>query len=315
MKNINTVGYVTDDRMLLHKAKNQFENPDRIIKIHQELEKNGYLAKMINVEPCLITRDELLLAHDAKYIDYMEELFTYEEGEIKKVLAKMNSMFGNKDSLLSAKVAAGCTLNLMKAVLEGKIRHGVANVRPPNHHAHRAMAEGFCFFNAVAIAAKYAIKEGKRVAVVDWDLHANDGVLDILKDDKQSLLININKYDYGSFWPGTGKDIHTNNILSIGLNVIGTDDLYYKIFNDRVLPKIADFNPDIIIVSAGFDCAKGDPLGDFQLSPQCYYNLTKMLLYFKKPTLLVLEGGYNLEAISKSMSECTRALLEDVKLL
>ena len=81
------------------------------------------------------------------------------------------------------------------------------------------------------------------------------------------------------------------------------------------MPKLAEFNPDIIIVSAGFDSAHGDPLGGFHLSPECYYNMTKMLLYFNKPTILVLEGGYSLKALSESMAECTRALLEDTKLL
>jgi acetoin utilization deacetylase AcuC-like enzyme len=308
---MNVIGYVTDNRMLLHKEDHQFENPERIISIHKELENRGYLNLFTHIESRLVDRSDLLLAHDESYVDYMEQLFTREESEIKKVLARMDSVFGNKHSLLCAKVAVGCTLNLMKAVLSEQIKHGIANVRSPGHHSSRNNAEGFCFFNNVAIASKYAIKCGKRVAIVDWDLHFGDGTYDIMKSDQDSLFININKYDHGQFWPGTGKDIHTNNVLSIGLNTIGTDDIYYKLFNDRVMPKISSFNPDIIIISAGFDCASGDPLGDYQLSSKCYYNLTKMLLSFGKPTLLVLEGGYNLEAISKAMVECARALLEN----
>jgi len=311
---MNKIGYVTDDRMLLHKEAYQFENPERITRIHQELKNRGYLNLSVSIKSCVATKKDLLLAHDESYINYMEQVFTREESEIKKVLERMDSVFGNKHSLLGAKVAAGCTLNLMKAVLNGQIKHGIANVRSPGHHASRHHAEGFCFFNNVAIASKYAMMCGKRVTLVDWDIHNSDGSFDILQHDNNSLLVNINRYDHGNFWPGTGKDMETDNVLSIALNKICYDEDYYQIFNEKVLPKISKFNSDIIIVSAGFDAADGDPLGGYHLSPICYYNLTKMLLSFGKPMLLVLEGGYNLDAISLSMAECSRALLEDLRI-
>ena len=128
---MNKVGYITDNRMLLHKEEHQLENPERIIRIHQELKEKGYLSLLTHVDSYEATRSDLLLAHDESYVDYMEQVFTREESEIKKVLARMDSVFGNKHSLLGAKVAAGCTLNLMKAILSGQIKHGIANVRSP----------------------------------------------------------------------------------------------------------------------------------------------------------------------------------------
>ncbi len=311
----NQVGYVYDERMLLHSAPNQFEIPDRIIVIYNELKKRGYLNKMVKVESTEATKEELMLAHDEKFINGMFELFTFPEYEIKRTLSKMDSMFGNKDSLISARVAAGSTLNLMKAILEGKVRHGVAVVRPPNHHSARDKPGGFCFFNGTAIAAKYAIQQGKKVVVVDLDIHQNDGVLDILQGDKHALLVNINRYDHGNFYPGTGKAINTENVLSIPINGVAGDKEYYEIFNNQVMPKVGSWNPDVVLVSAGYDSVAGDPLGGFKMSIQCYYDMIKMLLYFGKPTMLVLEGGYNLKNLANGMAECTRALLEDVKLM
>ena len=311
----NKVGYVYDERMLLHFDKGQFEIPDRIVVIYNELKKRGYLNKMNKIESAVITKEELMLAHDEKFIDGMFELFTHPEKDIKRALSKMDSMFGNKDSLLSARVAAGSTLNLMRSVLKGEVRHGVAIVRPPNHHAHKNRPGGFCFFNGTAIAAKYAIQQGKKVVVVDWDCHCGDGTIDIFQNDKSALVISIQRYDHGQFYPGTGKSIESSNILSIPINKIAYDKDYYDIFNNQVMPKIAEYNPDIICVSAGYDAGINDPLCGFKVTPEGFYNMTKMLLYFNKPTILVLEGGYNLKTISDSMTECTRALLEDTKLL
>lgn len=270
---------------------------------------------LTRVDASVISKEDLMLAHDEKYIDDMFYLFTLSEPQIIKALAKMDSMFGNQHSLLGARVAAGSTLNLMKAILNGEVRHGVANVRSPGHHCFADRPGGFCFFNNAIIATKYAIQCGKRVAVIDWDIHFGDASFDILQHDKNALFININRYDHGCFYPGTGKAKNTDNVLSIEVNKIAHDKDYYEIFNNQVLPKIADFNPDIIVVSAGFDAGQHDPLGGFKLTPECFYNMTNMLLYFKKPVLMVLEGGYNLTTISNSMAECTRALLEDVKLL
>lgn len=315
MNHTKKVGYVYDERMLLHQAPGQFEIPERIIYINNELKKRGYLNLLTQVDASIITKEELCLAHDEKYVDYMFHLFTLSEAQIKAALSKMDSMFGNQHSLLGARVAAGSTLNLMKSILSGEVRHGVANVRSPGHHCFTNRSGGFCFFNNAIISTKYAIKCGKRVAVVDWDIHFGDASFDILQHDKNALFININRYDNGGYYPGTGKGRETENVLSIAINKIAYDKDYYEIFNNQVMPKLADFNPDIIVVSAGFDAAQHDPLGGFKLTPECFYNMTNMLLYFKKPILMVLEGGYNLNSISNSMAECTRALLEDVKLL
>ena len=312
---MSSVGYVYDDLMLLHFSSGELEKPERIVAIHEELQKREYLEKMIKVEPKFITNDELLLAHDSRYINKLNNVFSMPEKVIKNHLGSLDSMFGNKDSLISASIASGSTLNLMKEIVSGKITHGVAIVRPPGHHCANCKASGFCFYNNVAISTKYGIEHGKRIAIVDWDIHFGDGTFNILKNTVDSLVISIHRYDYGRFYPGTGKYINTPNLLSIPINKIAYDEDYYKIFDEMIIPKLKEFEPDIIIISAGFDSGEGDPLGEFHITPNGYYEMTKKLLDFKKSIMIVLEGGYNLTTISNSMAECTRALLENQQLI
>jgi len=308
------VGYVYDELMLLHQSDDLSfpECPNRIKVIYDELLKRNYLPFMVKIESKNITYDELLMVHGKKYIDKLIKIFSQNNKVIKAHFQSYDSMYANEHSLTSSGIAAGSTLNLMKSILNGTIRHGVAIVRPPGHHGKTNCAAGFCIFNNIAISAKYVLEQGYRVAIIDFDVHFGDGTYQLLKKEKQSLFISIHRYDHGEFYPGTGKARNTANILSIPINYDAFDDDYYRIFDQHVISKLNKFNPDIILISAGFDAAEGDPLGGFHLTPNCYYNMTKMLLAYKKPVMLVLEGGYNLTSVANSMSECVRALLEDV---
>ena len=168
---MHKVGYIYDELMLLHEHSDHPECPDRIKVIYEELKKRGYLNKMIKIDSKRITINELQLVHSKEYIDNLYKIFTLPEKQIKAIVNKMDSMYANKNSIISAEVAAGSTLNLMKGILNGGVSHGVAIVRPPGHHCKTCSAGGFCFFNNAALAAKYALNCGKRVAVVDWDIN------------------------------------------------------------------------------------------------------------------------------------------------
>ena len=168
---MSKVGYVYDELMLLHEQYDHSECPERIKVIYNELQRRGYLNKMNKLASKRITKEELALVHSQEYIDSIYKLFALPEKQIKAIVSKMDSMYANKNSIVSAEVAAGSTLNLMKGILDGGIEHGVAIVRPPSHHTSRTSASGFCFFNSTMIATKYAMNCGKRVAVVDWDIN------------------------------------------------------------------------------------------------------------------------------------------------
>lgn len=302
------IGYVYDDLMLLHTGDKN-ETPDRITSIMDELKKRNYLDLMYHVDTKMITYDELLLAHNALFINKMNNLFKLPENEIVKKLKIMNSMSGNKYSLDAAYIAAGSTLNLMKNIINGHVKHGIAIVRPPGHHCSNTKSSGFCFFNNVAISAKHALLYNKRVAVIDIDIHYFNGTADILNKNKNCLSISIHRHEYGAFYPGTGIEQNTKYILSIPINnIVATDEDYIEIVNDKVLPALNKHCPDIIIISAGFDAMDNDPIGGYKLTPEFYYTFINKLLILNKPILIVLEGGYNLN-MPLGFAECTRALL------
>jgi len=305
-----SVGYVYDELMLLHSEDGQLECPDRIVVIYNKLNNSGYIDRMIKIPSKKISFDELLYAHKKKYIENVYHIFNQDENVIKDILADEPSMFGNKYSLISAEVAAGSTLELTKHVLANIIKHGVAIVRPPGHHASKSAMSGFCFFNNIAISAMYSVRCDKRVAVVDFDIHRNDGSENIFKNIKNLLTISINRYDHGKFYPGPNKNIKTPNCININLNKKSGDKEYGEIFDNTVIPMFNEFNPDIIFVSAGFDAGRGDPLGGFDVTPQGYYMMINKLKSLNKSIICVLEGGYNLDTISNSMNECVKCLLE-----
>jgi len=178
---------------------------------------------------------------------------------------------------------------------------------------------GFCFFNNVAIAAQMAVRHWgvKKVAIVDWDVHHGNGTQNMFLDDKSILYFSVHRYDYGGFYPGSrdagphmvGRGEAQGYNINVGWNerLMG-DEPYRLCFQHVLVPILTDFKPDLILVSAGFDAARGDPLGGCDLTPAGYATLTSMLMPHGK-VVLVLEGGYNLESISESFAACTEVLL------
>ncbi|KAG2455348.1 HDAC6 deacetylase, partial [Polypterus senegalus] len=235
-----------------------------------------------------------------------------------------DSIYICAQSYHSAILAVGACFSAVEALLTGKVSNAVAIVRPPGHHAEKDSACGFCFFNNVALTARYAQKlAGKsiRVLILDWDIHHGNGTQHIFDDDPSVLYISLHRYDNGSFFP-TMEDANFDKVghgLGKGYNVnipwnsskMG-DPEYIAAFQRVVMPIASEFDPELVLVSAGFDAARGDPLGGCLVTPECYAHMTHMLLGLAGgQVLVVLEGGYNLSSISESMSMCTSVLLGD----
>ncbi len=208
-------------------------------------------------------------------------------------------------SYAAALLAAGAGLSLADALVTGEISNGFALVRPPGHHAEHAMAHGFCLFNNVAILARYLQRRhglGK-VAILDWDVHHGNGTQHTFEEDPSVLYISLHQYPY---YPGTGS-VGENGVgrgrgatLNCPMRAGATDTAYELAFNDEVLPALALFKPDAILVSAGFDAHRDDPLADLQLSTACYGWMTARVMeiaaqYSGGRILSLLEGGYNLQ--------------------
>lgn len=180
---------------------------------------------------------------------------------------------------------------------------------------------GFCYFNSVAVAAKHAIatNRAKRVLILDWDIHHGNGTQDLTYDDSNIMYISLHRYaERGEyFFPGTGK--HNQVADGTNVNIAWTSGKmgnveYAAAFSELILPLVADWTPDLFLVSCGFDAAKGDLIGDCELTPDIYYCMTRSLLEVcgnDKPLVVALEGGYNINVIAKCMEGVALALLDE----
>ena len=212
--------------------------------------------------------------------------------------------------------AVGSIITAIDGVENKEFKNAFCPVRPPGHHAEKNKAMGFCIFNNVAVGANYLIKKYnyKKIAIVDWDVHASNGPADIFYDNKNVLLISTHQYPY---YPGTGSEQEKgkfNNILNIPLPAGTSSEEYLNAF-ERVLKKLEEFKPEFILISAGFDAHKNDPLAQFNLNTEDYYTITLRLLNASKKfcsgkVVSILEGGYDLQALQDSTKRHVDALLE-----
>ncbi|KAG2455080.1 hypothetical protein HYH02_000902 [Chlamydomonas schloesseri] len=215
-----------------------------------------------------------------------------------------------------ARLAAGSAAEVARRVVSGAARHGAAIIRPPGHHAESSVAMGFCYYNNAAVAARAAQAAGaRRVVVMDWDVHHGNGTQRILYDDPSVLYMSTHRYDHGTYYPGTGdaSEVGTGAgegfTVNVPWNVSGVRDAdMLAAFRHVILPIASEFRPDLVIVSAGFDAVEGDPLGGCRVSPAAFGHFTALLSSLA-PSVLLLEGGYNLTATAAATEACLRVLL------
>uniref|UniRef100_A0A8C2BV03 Protein deacetylase HDAC6 n=1 Tax=Cyprinus carpio TaxID=7962 RepID=A0A8C2BV03_CYPCA len=315
-------GLVYDQRMMLHHNMwdgHHPELPQRISRIFCRHEELGLLSRCLRIPARLATEEELALCHSTiKSTEHMKPRDLHRLGN------DYNSIYICNESYTCALVAAGSCFNSVRAIITGQVRNGVAIVRPPGHHAEKDTACGFCFFNTAALTARYAqsiTHESLRVLILDWDVHHGNGTQHIFEEDDSVLYISLHRYEDGTFFPssedanydkvGLGKGTGYNVNIPWNGGKMG-DPEYMAAFHHIVMPIAREFAPELVLVSAGFDAARGDPLGGYQVTPEGYAHLTHQLMSLAAGRVLViLEGGYNLTSISESMSMCTSMLLGD----
>ncbi|CAH8530062.1 unnamed protein product [Schistosoma margrebowiei] len=318
--------FIYDERMLLHKNiwfPNFVECPERFSTTIDKCITYGLLSRCLIINPEPANDDLLTLYHQTEYVEQINQTTTMADNELKQLSATLDSVYFNKHTDLSARLSVGSWTQAIDLIHRGDVRNAFCLVRPPGHHALTNEACGFCIYNNVAIAANYAIEQlnFNRILIVDWDVHHGNTTQYAFYDNPKVLFISIHRYDNGEFWPnlresnydfiGTGRGRGFNVNIPLNDKDIGDSD-YLTIFHRIVLPLAYEFDPELVLVSAGYDSSFGCPVGQLNLSPSLYAHLTHKLMAIAEGKVIVgLEGGYYLDTLSESIGHTLSALLGD----
>jgi acetoin utilization deacetylase AcuC-like enzyme len=282
------------------------ERAERMNAIEAELRRRDWLGYERREAP-RATLDQLLAVHPQEHVDAVRETSA-------RAGAFDLDTPTSQGSWEAALRAAGGACALTDSLLSEGERFGFSALRPPGHHAESARAMGFCLFGSVAIAARHALDAlgAERVLVVDWDVHHGNGTNAIFHESREVLFASIHQYP---FYPGTGplSDSGTGEGegYSINLPVPGGsgEDVFCALVEHVVLPAARAYDPDFVLVSAGFDAHRDDPVGGCALESSSFAELTRQLLTLDKPVGCVLEGGYDLDGLATSTAATMEALV------
>ena len=262
-------------------------------------------------KPSKFDRSLLEITHNSDYINFVEKSFP--EKGLSFLDGDTIVSPGSKDATSDA---VGSIITAIDGVQNKDFKNAFCAVRPPGHHAEKNKAMGFCIYNNVAVGANYLINKYKlkKIAIIDFDVHHGNGTQDIFYDNEKVLYISTHQYPY---YPGSGTNDERgkyNNILNIPLPAGTTSEEYLNAY-EFVLKKIKEFRPEFILLSAGFDAHKDDPLAQLQLESKDFYTITKRTLELSKQycdgkVVSILEGGYDLLALQESTEMHVKALLE-----
>jgi acetoin utilization deacetylase AcuC-like enzyme len=310
-------GYVFALRYLLHDPGSWHpERPDRLKAIHRALQDADLLELLVRLRPDYAPLEWVERLHTPDYIK-----------SFKEACEKGQQIFMVQDcgicraSYQTALLAVGGVMLAVEAVMGGQVDNAFCAVRPPGHHAERDRAMGFCFFNNVALGAVYALENFglERVAIIDWDVHHGNGTQHLFEADPRVFYVSLHE-DPQHCYPGTGyrreegKGAGLGFTLNLPLPPHSDDSDYLTVLKKEALPRLKQFAPQFVFISAGFDAHANDPLAHMNLSREGYREMGQLLLDLAQETaggrlVTVLEGGYNLEVLEECVEDHVRLLL------
>ncbi|CAI2371054.1 unnamed protein product [Moneuplotes crassus] len=317
-----------NERVKLH-PNNKEELRERCELIYTNLKNENILKSKMLTQPTfeLIPVEYLAKIHSQSLIDKVLSFEEYDENIITSVFGEDN--YENKHTTEAARIAAGGAYQAMKDVLSSTstVKSAFALVRPPGHHSCVSETDGYCFFNNAAVAATYA-KELfglKKILILDWDVHHGDGTQEIFYNDPEVFYMSMHRWENGIYFPSKETSNYTftggENAKGFNLNIpwnttktilepssVGTKEYKY-LFENLLFGIIEEYAPEFIILSAGFDSAKGDPLGQQQVEHEFYYWACQNLQKLCPKIMLLLEGGYNKYTIVNCSTLCVQALM------
>ena len=302
-----TTSLITSERYKNHITGPGFpESPERLEAILEYLESTGLINELDVVEPVRKDKSFCKLVHDDEFIARVRQAC-----ELGAPIVDTGDNPISKDSYDTALLAVGGITEAVDKIFTGKTNNALALLRPPGHHAEKEMAMGFCLFNNVAIAARYAQQnyEVERVAIIDFDVHHGNGTQHIFESDPTVMYASLHQYP---FYPGTGATEETGigegkgTTFNYPLDYGDGDDIFIDIFDNSLSDKILKYNPDLILVSAGFDAHLDDPIGGLNVTTNGFFNMSNILVKLADEVcsgkiVSSLEGGYNLKALAESV--------------
>jgi acetoin utilization deacetylase AcuC-like enzyme len=287
------------------------ERPDRLRAVEQALEAEKFQT-LLRAEAPMASLEQIALCHPMEYIEEIREA-SPKEGLVH--LDADTSM--SPGSFEAALRAAGGAIFAVDEVFANRVKNAFVATRPPGHHAETARPMGFCFFDNVAIAARHAQKQYGigRAAIVDFDVHHGNGSQEIFWEDKSVMYCSTHQMP---LFPGTGAVIESgehNTVVNAPLRPGDGGDAFKAAFESRILPRVAEFKPELIIISAGFDAHMRDPLASINLEERDFVWATQKLMdvadrYADGRVVSVLEGGYDLQALGNSVAAHVTALMQ-----
>mgnify|MGYP001814452219 CR=1 FL=1 len=313
-KQIRT-GIVKDEIYLAHRpVQGHPESHRRLDAVYQMLDNPEMRSQFVEISSRPARREELLWTHSPEHI----ERIAATAGHPSQALTA--DTFTSADSYHAARMAAGGLFEAITGVVDGIVDNAFVLARPPGHHAEKSRAMGFCLFNNVALGAAFARKALglKRVLIVDWDVHHGNGVQHIFEQDPSVFYFSIHQYP---LFPGTGVFTETGRGPGEGYTINiplsrGYGDGEYLLFFDKILWPVAQmFRPELILVSAGFDTHRKDPIGGMRMTANGFAALTRSLMELAETCchgrlVMTLEGGYHLEALKQSVKAVLREMAD-----
>ncbi len=310
-------GFVYDERYLRHRPGEYHpERPARLEAIVQRLEGTGLMQELVRVHPYEAPLPWIERLHDPEYVR-----------RFRQACEKGFSIFMVPDcgicreSYDIALLAAGGVMAAVEAVMKGLVKNAFCAVRPPGHHAERNRALGFWFFNNVAIAAVYLLENFglSRGAIVDWDVHHGNGTQHMFEEDPRVFYLSLHE-DPHSCYPGTGfhreqgKGAGKGTTLNLPLPAGSGDKEYLEALQKKGLPRLRQYAPEFVLISAGFDAHQDDPLAHQNLSREAYKTMGSLVLEVARESaggrvVSVLEGGYNLTVLADCVEDHLRLLM------
>jgi acetoin utilization deacetylase AcuC-like enzyme len=291
------------------------ECPERLDAILSALTAEGLEDRLLKLTPREATREEITACHTPAYVALAQEEIARGEAVLSTGDTHVSTL-----SWKAALYSAGAAETAIDAVLEGKIKNAFCAVRPPGHHACPDKGMGFCIFNNVAIAARYAQRKHKvgKVVIVDWDVHHGNGTQEIFYEDRSVFYFSTHLFPW---YPGTGYTEEKGAGAGAGSTMncpfwagAGINEMR-PAFTERLVPAMEKFKPELVLVSAGFDGHEEDPLGRLKLTDAGFVELTQIVLNIARQhaegrLVSLLEGGYNLETLGRTVAGHIRALTE-----